>query len=54
MNADCRQIAHRVRKAREDFAAVCAAPLDAEKKQVTADPDNVLNGVAYDRATRLF
>jgi glutamine cyclotransferase len=27
---------------------------DADKKQVTADGNNVLNGIAYDKATGLF
>jgi len=39
---------------RADMGSLWRAMTDADKKQVTADSNNVLNGIAYDRASGLF
>jgi glutamine cyclotransferase len=37
-----------------DMSTLWHSMADADKMQVTADPDNVLNGLAYDPETQLF
>jgi glutaminyl-peptide cyclotransferase len=39
---------------RADMGSLWRQMTDADKKQVTADGNNVLNGIAYDKATGLF
>ena len=39
---------------RADMGSLWRQMTDADKKQVTADSNNVLNGIAYDNATGLF
>jgi len=41
-------------EARADMGSLWRAMTDADKKQVTANSENVLNGIAYDKATGLF
>jgi len=41
-------------EARADLGSLWRAMSDADKKQVTASQDNVLNGIAYDKASGLF
>jgi glutaminyl-peptide cyclotransferase len=41
-------------EAQADMGALWRSMTDADKKQVTADANNVLNGIAYDKATGLF
>jgi glutamine cyclotransferase len=41
-------------EAQADMGALWRAMTDADKKQVTADANNVLNGIAYDKAASLF
>ncbi len=41
-------------EAQADMGALWRAMTDADKKQVTADANNVLNGIAYDKASGLF
>jgi glutaminyl-peptide cyclotransferase len=39
---------------RADMGSLWRAMTDADKKQVTADSNNVLNGIAYDKESGLF
>jgi glutamine cyclotransferase len=41
-------------EAKADMGALWRAFTDADKKQVTSSEQNVLNGIAYDKATALF
>ena len=41
-------------EASADLGSLWRAMTDADKKQVTGSPENVLNGIAYDKATALF
>jgi glutamine cyclotransferase len=41
-------------EARADMGSLWRSFTDADKKQVTSSEQNVLNGIAYDKATRLF
>jgi glutamine cyclotransferase len=41
-------------EAQADLGSLWRSMTDADKKQVTADANNVLNGIAYDKATGTF
>ena len=41
-------------EARADMGSLWRLMTDADKKQVTADSNNVLNGIAYDKDSGLF
>jgi glutamine cyclotransferase len=41
-------------EASADLGSLWRAMTDADKKQVTGSPENVLNGIAYDKAAGLF
>jgi len=41
-------------EAQADLGSLWRSMTDADKKQVTADSNNVLNGIAYDKATGTF
>jgi glutaminyl-peptide cyclotransferase len=41
-------------EAQADMGLLWRSMTDADKKQVTATPENVLNGIAHDKATGLF
>jgi glutamine cyclotransferase len=41
-------------EAQADMGALWRSMTDADKKQVTADANNVLNGIAYDKGSGLF
>ena len=41
-------------EAQADMGMLWRSMTDADKKQVTSDANNVLNGIAYDKATETF